>query len=64
MTWEKFKKKITSPVVIIVLVTNIITIIELFNPELSDKVKVIWTCVQEVLNVFGLLNNPDNKKGF
>ena len=64
MTWKKIKKKLQSPVVWVLIITNIISIIEVFNPKLSGQIKAIWLSVQEILNVFGFLNNPDNKNGF
>ncbi len=64
MTWKKIKKKLQSPVVWVLIVTNIISIIEVFNPKLSGQIKAVWISVQEILNIFGFLNNPDERKNF
>lgn len=61
---DKIIKKLKSPVVWATVITNIATIIAVFNTELSEQVKTILIAVQQIINAFGILNNPDARKKF
>lgn len=61
---SNLKEKLKSPVVWAVIVVQICGIITLFSPEVSEQIKVIATAIIEVLTIFGVLNNPNNKGGF
>ena len=61
---EKIIKKLKSPVVWATVITNVGTIIAVFNADLSEQVKTILIAIQQIINAFGILNNPDNKKEF
>ena len=57
-------KRLKSPVVWISVISQIALIAAIFNPDISDTVKIVGGAVVEMLTLFGILNNPDNKEGF
>lgn len=57
-------KKFKSPVVWITLIAQISLVISIFNESISDEFKIIATAIIEVLTVFGILNNPNDKEMF
>jgi len=61
---KKILQRLKSPVVWISVISQIALIAAIFNPDLSDNVKLIGGAVVEVLTLFGILNNPENREGF
>ena len=61
---KKIVNRLKSPVVWISVISQIALIAAIFNPDISDSVKIIGGAVVEVLTLFGILNNPENKDGF
>lgn len=57
-------KRIKSPVVITSVLAQIVLIIGLFYPDLSDTVKIIGTAVIEILTLVGVLNNPSDPENW
>jgi uncharacterized membrane protein len=53
-----------SPVVWLAVLAQIMLIVGLFSPQVSDAVKIAGTSVIEILTIFGVLNNPVNPNGF
>ena len=58
------KKRLASPVVWGSVLAQVLLIVGLYMPEVSDTVKIVGTAVIEVLTLFGVLNNPTDKEGF
>jgi len=61
---KKILQRLKSPVVWISVISQIALIAAIFNPDLSDNVKLIGGAVVEVLTLFGIFNNPENREGF
>ena len=62
---EKLKSKFKSPVVWLAVVAQIgIILTVIFGQNVSNDAKVVMTSVVEILTVFGILNNPDDKSDF
>ena len=61
---KKILQRLKSPVVWISVISQIALIAAIFNPDVSDNVKLIGSAVVEVLTLFGILNNPENREGF
>lgn len=59
-----FFKRIKSPVVITSVLAQIVLIIGLFYPDLSDTVKIIGTAVIEIFTLVGVLNNPSDPENW
>ena len=58
------KNRFTSPVVWAAVLAQVLLIIGLFAPSITDTVKVVGFAVIEILTLFGVLNNPTNGDGF
>lgn len=58
------KERLKSPVVWSCALAQVILILGLFAPDVSDTVKIIGTAIIEIATLFGLLNNPTNPTGF
>ena len=59
------QNRLTSPVVWAAVLAQVLLILGLFvTPEVSDTVKVVGFAAIEILTLFGVLNNPQNKTGF
>lgn len=58
------KERFKSPVVWLAVLAQICIIVGLFLPDISDTVKVIGTCIIEILTLFGILNNPTERNEF
>jgi len=57
-------ERLKSPVTLVALLGQILLLVGLFTPELSDTVKIVGTVVIESLTLLGVLNNPTNKENF
>lgn len=58
------KKRLTSPVVWISVIAQIVLIVALINPTIADYIKIIATSLVEIATLIGILNNPTDKEGF
>ena len=58
------KQRLKSPVVWLAVLAQICVVLAMFSPHLGDEVKVIGTCVVEILTLFGILNNPSDGNNF
>ena len=61
---KKIIQRLKSPVVWISVISQVALIVAIFNPEITDTVKIVGGAVVELLTLFGILNNPENKEGF
>lgn len=57
---ERWKSK----VVWLAVLAQVLIIIGLFIPDLSEPVKIVGTAIIEILTLFGILNNPTDKNNF
>jgi len=58
------KERLTSKVVWLAVLSQILLIVVLFKPEIADYIKIIATSIIEILTLFGVLNNPSDKENF
>lgn len=58
------QNRLKSRVVWAAVLGQILLIIGVFLPEISDVVKIVGGAIIEILTVIGILNNPTNKDGF
>lgn len=63
-TTNKNQNRFKSAVVWGAVLGQLLLIIGLFLPEITEEVKIIGFAVIEILTLFGILNNPTNKTGF
>ena len=61
---NEIKNRLKSPVVWSCALAQVLLIIGLFMPEISDPIKIIGTAVIELATIFGLLNNPAERSSF
>lgn len=62
--WAKVKERLKSKVVWLAVIAQVVLIITLFAPELSDTVKIVATSLIEIATLFGVLNNPSDSDNF
>lgn len=58
------QNRFKSAVVWGAVLAQVLLIIGLVNPEITDTVKIVGGAIIETLTLFGILNNPTNKTGF
>lgn len=58
------KKRLTSKVVWLAVLAQVLIIVEVFIPQISQEVKIISTALIEIATLFGILNNPTDKENF
>ena len=58
------KDRLKSKVVWLSVLAQVILIIGVFIPNITDEVKIIGTCLIEIATLFGVLNNPTDKDRF
>ena len=58
------KERLKSKVVWLAVIAQILVIIGVFVPDISDTVKIVGTAVVEILTLFGVLNNPTDRFNF
>jgi uncharacterized membrane protein len=59
-TQNRFKSKVVWASVL----AQVLVIVGLFLPQLSDTIKVIGTSILEIVTVLGILNNPSDATNF
>lgn len=62
--WNNIKQKLSSPVVWAAVIGQVAIILALFVPEVTDTFKIVAAAIVEILTLFGVLNNPNNREGF
>lgn len=60
MKQNRFKSK----VVWLAVLAQVLIIIGVFAPQISDEVKTIGTAIIEIVTLFGILNDPTSKDNF
>ena len=58
------KERLTSKVVWVAVLAQIILIITLYMPDIAEPLKITGTAIIEILTCFGILNNPTDKEKF
>lgn len=58
------QNRLKSAVVWASVLGQIILIIGLINPNITDEVKIIGGAIIEILTLFGILNNPTERNHF
>lgn len=58
------KKRLTSKVVWLAVLAQVLIIVEVFIPQISQEVKIVSTALIEIATLFGILNNPTDKENF
>lgn len=61
---EKLVERLKSKVVWLAVLSQVLIIISLCVPQISDTVKTVVTALLEILTLFGVLNNPADKENF
>jgi uncharacterized membrane protein len=57
-------ERLKSPVTLTAVLGQVLLLVGLFVPELSDTTKIVGTVVIESLTLLGVLNNPSDKQNF
>lgn len=57
-------ERMKSPVVWLAVIAQVVVIVGLFKPEISDTIKIVGTAIVEMLTLFGILNNPTDGEKF
>ena len=58
------QNRFKSSVVWLAVLSQILLVVGLFLPNITEEIKIIGTAVIETLTLFGILNNPTNKNNF
>ncbi len=58
------KQRLKSPIVWLAVLAQVCIVFAMFSRQLGDEVKVIGTCVVEILTLLGILNNPSDCSKF
>lgn len=58
------QNRLKSPIVWLSVVAQLCIIVAMFNPQISNNIKIIGTSLIEIATLFGILNNPTIKESF
>ena len=58
------KQRLKSKVVWLSVLAQVIIIVGVFCPNITDEVKIIGTALLEIATLFGILNNPTDRDNF
>lgn len=58
------QSRLKSKVVWLAVLSQILIILGVFVPQISDEVKVVGTALIEIVTLFGILNDPTSKDSF
>ena len=58
------KERLKSKVVWLAVLAQVLIIIGVFVPNISDTIKVVGASILEILTLFGVLNNPTDRYNF
>lgn len=56
--------RLKSPVTWAAILAQVLVIIGLYLPNLTEPIKITGTAVIEIATVMGVLNNPTDRKNF
>ena len=62
--WKNVLEKIKSPVVWVAVIAQMTALFALYDTGMSEQFKTVATIIIEILTLFGILNNPNNREGF
>ena len=57
-------KRLKSPVVWLAVLSQVLVVVNMFNPDMAEHIKIIITSLIEICTIFGILNNPSDKDNF
>ena len=58
------QKRITSKVVWVAALAQVLLLVGVFMPNVADEVKLVGGVIIEMLTLFGILNNPTDAEQF
>ena len=58
------QNRLKSVVVWSAVLSQVLIILALIKPDVTEEVKIVTTAILEILTLFGILNNPTDKNGF
>lgn len=58
------QNRFKSTVVWSAVLGQVLLIVALFHPEITEPLKIFCTALIEILTLFGILNNPTSKDNF
>lgn len=58
------KERLKSKVVWLAVSAQVLLIITVFAPEVTNEIKIVATSIIEIATLFGVLNNPTDKDNF
>ena len=61
---EDIKKRLTSKVVWLSVLAQVLVIVAIVHPEIRGTVEIISVALLEILTAFGVLNNPKDRVNF
>ena len=61
---EDIKKRLTSKVVWLSVLSQVLVIVAIVHPEIRGTIEIISVAVLEILTAFGVLNNPADRGKF
>jgi uncharacterized membrane protein len=56
--------RLHSKYVWIAIISQVVVLVTLINPDVANVVKIVLTCVCEILTSIGVLNNPTDKENW
>lgn len=58
------KERLKSPIVWLSILAQLLVILGLYMPEITEPVKITSTAIIEIATIVGILNNPTDKENF
>lgn len=58
------QSRLKSKVVWLSVLAQVLIIIGVFIPQISEQVKIVGTAIIEIVTLFGILNDPTSKDKF
>ena len=58
------QNRLKSSVVWSAVIGQVLLIVALFHPEVTEPLKIFCTALIEILTLFGILNNPTDRNNF
>lgn len=58
------QSRLRSKVVWLSVLAQVLIIIGVFIPQISEQVKIVGTAIMEIVSLFGIFNDPTSKDKF
>lgn len=58
------QERLKSKVVWVAALAQVLLIVGMFVPQLTDEVKIVGSVIIEIATLFGVLNNPTDSERF